>query len=97
MGEDIVLTYHLLKKGLSSSYEPRAVGYTTVPDTLNSFYNQRKRWAIGMIERLSYVPTWKQGTFFSRYFTFVNLSVIYLDLFLELLLHFWVIFTLQEF
>ena len=43
LGEDIVLTYHLLKKGLSSSYEPRAVGYTTVPDTLNSFYNQRKR------------------------------------------------------
>lgn len=80
LGEDIVLTYQLLRQGLSSTYEPRAVGYTTVPQTLDSLYNQRKRWGIGMLEGLSAVPPWRQGTLFSRYFTCVNFSVIYLDL-----------------
>lgn len=80
LGEDIVLTYELLQQGFSSTYEPKAVGYTTVPETLESLYNQRKRWAIGMLEGLSSIPPWKQGTIFSRHFAFVNLSVIYLDL-----------------
>lgn len=80
LGEDIVLTYQLLRQGLSSTYEPGAVGYTTVPESLDGLYNQRKRWAIGMLEGLSTVPPWKQGTAFSRHFAFVNLSVIYLDL-----------------
>ncbi len=80
LGEDIVLTYHLLQQKLSSTYEPRAVGYTTVPETLNGLYNQRKRWAIGMLEGLYAIPPWKQGTAFSRHFTFVNFSIIYLDL-----------------
>lgn len=79
MGEDIVLTYQLLQKGLPSTYEPRAVGYTTVPESLNGLYNQRKRWAIGMLEGLASVPPWKQGTAYSRHFTLVNLSIIYLD------------------
>lgn len=80
LGEDIVLTYQLLQQGLSSTYEPGAVGYTSVPETLNGLYNQRKRWAIGMLEGLYTIPPWKQGTVFSRYFTSVNLSIIYLDL-----------------
>lgn len=80
LGEDIVLTYQLLSLGFSSTYEPRAVGYTMVPVTLEQLYNQRKRWAIGMLEGLTAVPPWKQATAYSRYFTSVNLSVIYLDL-----------------
>ena len=44
MGEDIVLTYQLLRQKLPSTYEPGAVGYTTVPETFNGLYNQRKRW-----------------------------------------------------
>ena len=80
LGEDIVLTYRLLSLGFASTYEPRAVGYTIVPATLEELYNQRKRWAIGMLEGLTAVPPWKQGTAYSRYFTSVNLSVIYLDL-----------------
>lgn len=32
-GEDIVLTYRLLALGRASLYEPRAVGFTTVPRT----------------------------------------------------------------
>lgn len=80
MGEDIVLTYQLLCQRLPSTYEPGAVGYTTVPETLDGLYNQRKRWAVGMLEGLSAVPPWKQGTVYSRHFALVNLSVIYLDL-----------------
>ncbi len=80
LGEDIVLTYQLIYRGLPSSYEPGAVGYTTVPETLKGLYHQRKRWAIGMLEGLRTVPPWKHRTLFSRYFTFVNLSILYLDL-----------------
>lgn len=80
MGEDIVLTYKLLEMGLSSTYEPRAVGYTAVPDTMERLYNQRKRWAIGMLEGLSRVPPWRQRRVYTRHFTWVNISVIYLDL-----------------
>ena len=35
---------------------------------------------MGMLEGLSSVPPWKQGTVYSRYFTSVNLWVIYLDM-----------------
>lgn len=80
MGEDIVLTYEILNKKLASTYEPTAVGYTCVPTTFDGLYNQRKRWAIGMIEGLSFIPPWKQAGFYSKFFTFINLSVIYLDL-----------------
>lgn len=80
LGEDIVLTYQILKQSLPSSYEPGAVGYTTVPNTLNGLYNQRKRWAIGMLEGLHLIPPWKQGNTYSRHFAWVNFSVLYLDL-----------------
>lgn len=80
LGEDIVLTYQLLQKKLSSSYEPKAVGYTIVPETLKALFHQRRRWAIGMLEGLSTVPPWKQGTIYSIFFTVVNCFVIYLDL-----------------
>lgn len=80
LGEDIVLTYQLLQQGLSSTYEPRAVAYTTVPATMSHLYNQRKRWAIGMLEGLSFVHPWQQPKAYSKYFTMVNLTVIYLDL-----------------
>lgn len=38
MGEDIVLTYQLLEQNKCSTYEPAAVGYTEVPDTLSALY-----------------------------------------------------------
>ena len=80
LGEDIVLTYRLLRRGRTSSYEPGAVGYTTVPPTLAGLYSQRRRWAVGMLEGLGEVPPWRQGSAFSRYFEWVNLSVVWLDL-----------------
>jgi len=80
LGEDIVLTYRLLQKNLVSAYEPRAVGYTVVPQTFGALYNQRKRWATGMLDGFSHVTPWRQGNGYSRYFTFVNMSIINLDL-----------------
>lgn len=79
MGEDIVLTYRLLELGYASGYEPAAVGYTKVPETLGGLYRQRRRWAMGMLEGLREVPPWRQRGY-ARYFTSVNLSIIYLDL-----------------
>jgi len=80
VGEDIVLTYQILEKGLASGYEPTAVGFTTVPETLRGLYRQRKRWAIGMLEGFQRVKPWNQGSFYSKYMAYVNLSIIYLDL-----------------
>ncbi len=80
LGEDIVLTYQLLEQKKSSTYEPTAVGYTLVPNSLNGLYNQRKRWAIGMLEGFSAVKPWKQGSFYSKYFTIINVLIMYLDI-----------------
>lgn len=80
MGEDIVLTYRLLSTGRTSSYEPRAVAYTDVPESLGGFFRQRKRWAMGMFEGLAAVPPRRQPSFYARWFTRVNLAVIALDL-----------------
>lgn len=79
LGEDIVLTYKLLQKGGASVYEPGAVGYTMVPQRLEALYNQRKRWAIGMLEGFSHVKPWSHPAAGPRYFAFVNLTVIFLD------------------
>ncbi len=79
-GEDIVLTYELLKKGYKSTYEPQAVGYTVVPQKISRFYAQRKRWAKGMLEGFREVKPWQQKTCYSKFFAFVNISIIYLDL-----------------
>ena len=79
LGEDIVLTYQLLEQGKYSGYEPTAAGYTTVPETLSTFYNQRKRWAVGMLEGFSSVNLF-HGKCYLKYFTFANISIIYLDL-----------------
>lgn len=80
VGEDIVLTYRLLQQGYRSTYEPAAVGYTTVPKTLRGLYNQRKRWGTGMLEGLSAVKPWNQANGYSKYFTSLNFLIIYLDL-----------------
>ena len=72
MGEDIVLTYEILNKKLASTYEPSAVGYTKVTATFDGLYNQRKRWAIGMIEGLSFIPPWKQTGFYPKFFTTIQ-------------------------
>jgi poly-beta-1,6-N-acetyl-D-glucosamine synthase len=63
IGEDIVLTWDLLKKGYVVAFEPTAVGFTNVPINLKGFYRQRRRWARGMIEGLrlhGWIGKWKR-------------------------------------
>jgi biofilm PGA synthesis N-glycosyltransferase PgaC len=56
VGEDIVTTWALLKRGWTVGYAENALCFTRVPDTLASLSQQRKRWARGLIEALRYHP-----------------------------------------
>lgn len=50
IGEDIVLTWGMLKEGYRIGFESSAIAFTDVPTDYKSFAKQRKRWARGMIE-----------------------------------------------
>ena len=52
VGEDIALTWAMLKKGYRIGYAEDAIAWTNAPTTLGQFARQRKRWARGMIEAL---------------------------------------------
>jgi biofilm PGA synthesis N-glycosyltransferase PgaC len=52
LGEDIVLTWGILRRGLRCVFEPTAIAYTEVPTRLSAYLRQRQRWSRGMIEGL---------------------------------------------
>lgn len=52
VGEDIVLTWALLKRGHRVGYAEDAIAWTQVPVASPALARQRKRWARGMIEAL---------------------------------------------
>jgi biofilm PGA synthesis N-glycosyltransferase PgaC len=52
IGEDIVLTWGMLERGGRTTFEPSAIAFTDVPETVRGFLRQRQRWARGMIEGL---------------------------------------------
>jgi biofilm PGA synthesis N-glycosyltransferase PgaC len=52
IGEDIVLTWAMLRRGGRTTFEPTAIAFTEVPERLRHFFRQRQRWARGMIEGL---------------------------------------------
>lgn len=52
IGEDIVLTWAMMRAGGRVGYERTAIGFTGAPDNLKAFARQRRRWARGMIEGL---------------------------------------------
>jgi biofilm PGA synthesis N-glycosyltransferase PgaC len=79
IGEDIVLTWRLLQKGWKVYFEPLAVAFTEVPTTLKHFVRQRSRWARGMIEGLKEIKPWQQPQLYTKYLTFINLIMPYLD------------------
>jgi biofilm PGA synthesis N-glycosyltransferase PgaC len=56
VGEDIVITWALLKRGWTVGYAENALCFTRVPDTLTSLSRQRMRWARGLIEALRHHP-----------------------------------------
>ncbi|NBT34467.1 MAG: glycosyltransferase family 2 protein [Betaproteobacteria bacterium] len=57
VGEDIVLTWALLKRGYRVGYCEDGVVFTIVPSTLKAFVRQRQRWARGMIEAFKAHPS----------------------------------------
>ncbi|NGZ77176.1 glycosyltransferase family 2 protein [Saccharibacillus alkalitolerans] len=79
IGEDIVLTWRFLGKGWKVYFEPLAVAFTEVPESLYHFFRQRSRWARGMIEALKVVKPWQQPSPYTKYLTFCNLVMPYLD------------------
>ncbi len=53
VGEDIVLTWSLLRRGLVVRHAEDAIAWTHAPETFRGLAKQRKRWARGMIEALA--------------------------------------------
>ena len=52
IGEDIVLTWAMMREGGRVGYERTAIAFTGAPEDVKSFARQRRRWARGMIEGL---------------------------------------------
>ena len=79
IGEDIVLTWRLLRNGWKVYFEPLAVAFTDAPTTLGHFAKQRSRWARGMIEGLREIKPWNQPQLYTKYLTGINFVMPYLD------------------
>jgi biofilm PGA synthesis N-glycosyltransferase PgaC len=56
VGEDIVVTWAILRRGFFVGYAEDAVCLTYVPESLGSLVRQRARWARGMIEAFRHHP-----------------------------------------
>ena len=54
VGEDIVLTWALLRKDHRVGYAEDAIVWTNAPTTFRQFARQRQRWARGLIEAFSH-------------------------------------------
>jgi biofilm PGA synthesis N-glycosyltransferase PgaC len=52
IGEDIVLTWAMMRRGGRVGYERTAIAFTSAPEDARAFARQRRRWARGMIEGL---------------------------------------------
>jgi len=82
LGEDIVLTWGLLKKGYEIGYEPTAFAFTDAPIEYNHFLRQRKRWSRGMIEGFKdhIELIWKTRGY-SSFFVAVDVFFPFIDFF----------------
>jgi biofilm PGA synthesis N-glycosyltransferase PgaC len=56
VGEDIVMTWAILKRGWSVGYAEDAICFTHVPETLGALRRQRARWARGLVEAFRHHP-----------------------------------------
>jgi biofilm PGA synthesis N-glycosyltransferase PgaC len=80
IGEDIVLTWELMRQGARVHYEPFAVAFTATPSDLTHFARQRARWARGMVEGIRSVSPWRQPNWLPRFLTGLDLLIPFLDL-----------------
>lgn len=79
IGEDIVLTWKMLKHSYKVYFEPHAVAFTDVPIKLPHYVKQRSRWARGMIEGLREVKPWQQPNILCKFLTSIDLIIPYMD------------------
>jgi len=82
VGEDIVVTWALLRKGYRVGYAEDALVFTNVPHEFRQFANQRRRWSRGLIEAFSahwpLLFKWRLSTLFIWWnLFFLPLDLIY--------------------
>jgi biofilm PGA synthesis N-glycosyltransferase PgaC len=80
VGEDIVMTWSLIKRGDRIGYAEDAIGFTTVPTTYRNFFRQRQRWSRGLIEAFKTHPGVLVRPRLSSLFIYWNLLYPLLDL-----------------
>jgi biofilm PGA synthesis N-glycosyltransferase PgaC len=80
VGEDIVLTWAMLRKGWRVGHAEDACCFTNAPDNLPQFVRQRQRWARGMMEAFRQFPDVLLTPRLSTLFVWWNLMFPWLDL-----------------
>ena len=80
VGEDIVLTWALLRRGYRTGYAEDAVAFTSAPTTYRQFAHQRRRWARGMIEAFNHHEALTVKPRLSTMFIWWNLLFLPMDL-----------------
>ncbi|RJX32772.1 MAG: glycosyltransferase family 2 protein [Oxalobacter sp.] len=80
VGEDIVLSWAILKAGHRIGHAEDAYVFTNVPDTMKQFFGQRKRWSRGAIEAFKTHPGILFKPRLSTYFIYWNFFFPVLDL-----------------
>lgn len=80
VGEDIVLTWALLREGYRIGHSEDACVFTNAPTELNVFVKQRQRWARGMMEAFIKHPGILIKPRLSTFFIYWNVLFPWLDI-----------------
>jgi poly-beta-1,6-N-acetyl-D-glucosamine synthase len=80
VGEDIVLTWGILKAGYRVGHAEDAILFTNAPETFKQFINQRIRWSRGLVEAFKAHSGLLFKPRLSTLFIWWNLFFPYLDL-----------------
>ncbi|PMQ04015.1 Poly-beta-1,6-N-acetyl-D-glucosamine synthase [Dyella sp. AD56] len=79
-GEDIVLTWAILRDHHRVGYAEDAIAFVRVPTSLASFFEQRRRWSRGVVEALKTYGSLLFRRKLSTFFIWWNLLLLYTDL-----------------
>lgn len=80
VGEDIVVSWTLLKRGYRIGYCEDAVAFTNVPERLGTFARQRQRWSRGLLEAFKSHPSMLLQPRMATLFVWWNVLFLPLDL-----------------
>jgi poly-beta-1,6-N-acetyl-D-glucosamine synthase len=80
VGEDIVLSWAILRRGFRIGHAEDACCFTNAPDRLVQFIRQRQRWSRGMMEAFRRHPTMLLQPRLSTLFIWWNLAFPWLDI-----------------